>query len=148
MIYCKLKPKKISQLKGKVVAFKNPYSPSEVLLSRVIATELLWVRRQDDNGLIQVPRGHVWVEADRPSPDKIDSLSSLGPITQSLLLGEVKGVVWPFDQRASLSSLEKQSLWHRQPRRSQVYTSDEIYQTYKFMDSAQMSPDFSNGGYN
>lgn len=54
ILYSKLKPKPrdYKDLLGKVVAIKNPFDPSKILYRRVIATELLWVRRIDDSGLI------------------------------------------------------------------------------------------------
>ncbi len=54
VLYSKIKPwqKEYKSLIGKLVAIKNPYDSSKVLYRRVIATELLWVKRIDDSGLI------------------------------------------------------------------------------------------------
>lgn len=97
VLYWKLKPspKKMKDLKGKLVAMRNPYDPYQVLYRRVIATELFWIQRQDDSGLIQVPRGHVWLECDYPTKDNLDSISKFGPVSTGLLLGEVSAIIWP-----------------------------------------------------
>ena len=70
ILYSKVKalPNEQSSLTGKVVAMVNPYDEKEVIFRRVIATETLWVKRMDDNGIIQVPKGHVWVECECEVP--------------------------------------------------------------------------------
>jgi len=92
---------------GRIIAFKNPYDPSQVIFRRVIASELLWVKRKDDNGLIQIPRGHLWVESDTINGVNIDSLTMLGPISTGLALGEAIAVVWPPQKIQWIASLEK-----------------------------------------
>ena len=96
VLYSKLKPgpRHVQELHNKVIAVKNPFKPSELLFRRVVATENFWIRRSDDSGLIQIPKGHLWVECDLPDSG-LDSLSQLGPISTGLVLGEVKAVVWP-----------------------------------------------------
>ena len=84
ILYSKVKPAKIDQLQGKVVAIRDPYT-NKVIFRRVIATELFWIRRIDDMGLIQIPKSHVWVECE--SSDDDDSITKFGPITTSLVLG-------------------------------------------------------------
>lgn len=51
ILYSKIKPQKIENLTGKVVAVRNPYT-NKIIFRKVIATEFLWVRRYDDMGLI------------------------------------------------------------------------------------------------
>ena len=132
---------------GKVVALSNPYDKNEVVFRRVVATERLWVKRNDDGGIIQVPKGHVWVECECEAPAKqknLDSITTYGPISTSHVLGEVKAIVWPFWRMQSFASIENklklgvanrgynnlarywEALGH-----SEVLTSDEIYDTYQ-----------------
>jgi hypothetical protein len=51
LLYSRVKPAKTALLAGKVVAIKNPYT-NKVIFRRIIATELQWIRRSDDMGLI------------------------------------------------------------------------------------------------
>ena len=55
---------KCEKFVGKVVAMMNPFSPREVIYRRVIASEGDWVQRLDDNGIINIPKNHVWVECE------------------------------------------------------------------------------------
>ena len=74
------------------MAIRNPYT-NKVIFRRIIATELQWIRRSDDMGLIQIPKSHVWVECD--SSDSDDSLTKFGPLTTSLVLGQVHAIASP-----------------------------------------------------
>ena len=74
------------------MAIRNPYT-NKVIFRRIIATELQWIRRSDDMGLIQIPKSQVWVECD--SSDSDDSLTKFGPLTTSLVLGQVHAIASP-----------------------------------------------------
>ena len=85
-----------------------------MLVRRVVGTELLWVKRKDDEGMCQIPKGHIWVEGEGSMTNPgIDSLNKLGPISQSLIHGEVKAVIWPpqqmswFDNIVNLKRLDE-----------------------------------------
>ena len=138
VLFSKLKPspRHIKELQNRVVAIKNPFKPDELLFRRVVATENFWIKRADDSGLIQIPKGHLWVECD-DSCGGIDSLYKLGPISTGLLVGEVKAVVWPpqrvawFQTMESFKRLNNYLTKQKTNRpKSQVFTSDEIYDTY------------------
>ena len=89
----------------------NPFDQSQILFRRIVATETLWVQRMDDNGIIQVPKGHVWVECECDVPQKqrnLDSITTYGPVSTSFVLGEVKAIVWPFWRARSFVSIENE----------------------------------------
>ena len=50
-----------------------------------------------------IPAGHVWVEGEHPegSRKSYDS-NTYGPISMSLLVGKVRGVVWPWSRASSI----------------------------------------------
>ena len=55
-----------------------------------------------------MPSAHIWVECECERPKKqrnLDSLTTFGPISQQLVLGEVKAVVWPYNRRGLLKNL-------------------------------------------
>ena len=111
VLFSKVKalPNEHLHLQGKVIALRNPYNKKEIVFRRVIATESLWVKRSDDGGIIQVPKGHVWIECECEVPSQqrnLDSITTFGPISTSLVLGEVKAIVWPLWRIQSFTSIE------------------------------------------
>ena len=102
-------PNQQSELQGKVVAIINPYDKSQIIFRRVVATESLWVKRLDSGGIVQVPKGHMWVECECEVPSQqrnLDSITTFGPISTSFVLGEVVSIVWPFWRFQSFSTIE------------------------------------------
>ena len=96
VMYSKMRPDRVDDLRGKVVAIKDPFNPGLVVYRRVVATEHLWVRRYDTGTLIQIPKGHVWVECTTPNRDSCpDSISTFGPISVAFVLGEVTHIIFP-----------------------------------------------------
>ena len=120
----------------------NPFDKSEIIYRRVVATETLWVKRADDGAIIQVPKGHVWVECECEVPTQqrnLDSITTFGPVSTSFVLGEVKAIVWPLWRIQSFYSIETglklryghlDNYW-KGLGHSEVFTSDEIYDTYQ-----------------
>lgn len=49
---------------------------------------------------VVVPQGHLWVEGEHPDGDRrsYDS-NTYGPVSQSLVVGKVMSVVWPWRKR-------------------------------------------------
>lgn len=43
-----------------------------------------------------VPCGHVWVEGDQVDGNKTMDSNRIGPVSRSLIVGRVGGVVWPW----------------------------------------------------
>ena len=71
--------------------------------------ETLWVKQKNNNAIIQVPKGHVWVECECEVPSKqcnLDSITSFGPVPSSLIVGEVKAIVWPLWRIQSFEKVE------------------------------------------
>ena len=66
--------KRIIALEGDEVITKQPYP-----LMRAI-----------------VPTGHVWVEGEHPDGRRTLDSNTFGPVAKSLLVGQVRAVVWPW----------------------------------------------------
>ena len=65
----------------------------------------------------------------------MDSLTKFGPITTSLVLGEVRAVVWPFWRIKFWSNVEKEQelkeiMSGKRQIKSEVLTSEQVYKTY------------------
>lgn len=60
---------------------KNPFKHNDILFRRVIAVENEWIQREDDGGIIKIPKNHIWVESINPKERGLDSISTFGPIS-------------------------------------------------------------------
>ena len=100
--------------RGDVVAMSSPDEPGTCLVKRVLALEGDWVvatpaareamawrtggdgaaPKDADDDVLQVPRGHCWVEGDNPTCS-VDSATSFGPVPLSLVHARVRYVCWP-----------------------------------------------------
>ena len=109
VMYSKMRPDRVEILRDKVVALKDPYNPGCVIYRKVVATEHLWVRRYDSGTIVQVPKGHVWVECTTPNQDTCpDSITAFGPISCAFVLGEVTHIVYPPWRAQSIQSQQKE----------------------------------------
>jgi inner membrane protease subunit 2 len=76
---------------------RSPYHPNTQVVKRVIALEgdKVITRSPYPQPIAEVPPGHVWVEGDGGSQTSLDS-NHYGPIAQSLIIGRVTHVLWPW----------------------------------------------------
>lgn len=82
----------------------------------------------DDQGIIKIPRQHIWVECENPAERRDDSLTELGgPISKKYVVGEVTRVIWPLWNMSSMKDLEK---FNQRSAHSKTYTNQEIYRKY------------------
>ncbi|CAM6110660.1 unnamed protein product [Calypogeia fissa] len=79
--------------RGDVVAFRSPQDPKEYLVKRLIALQEDWITVPGTYEILQIPRGHCWVEGDNVDVS-LDS-KEFGPIPLALMRGRVTHVVWP-----------------------------------------------------
>ncbi|CAK9205126.1 unnamed protein product [Sphagnum troendelagicum] len=79
--------------RGDVVVFRSPLEPKMWLVKRLIALPSDWVTVPGTYEILQVPKGHCWVEGDNAEVS-FDS-KSFGPIPLALLKGRVTNVIWP-----------------------------------------------------
>ncbi|KAL3691697.1 hypothetical protein R1sor_005348 [Riccia sorocarpa] len=79
--------------RGDVVAFRSPQDPKEYLVKRLIALQEDWVTVPGTYEILQIPKGHCWVEGDNVDVS-LDS-KEFGPIPLALMRGRVTHVVWP-----------------------------------------------------
>ncbi|KAF0718615.1 Aste57867_1585 [Aphanomyces stellatus] len=88
---------------GDVVVGASPVNAQGSMCKRIIAMEGQYVKRRprfetDADEIVEVPKGHVWVEGDNPTAS-IDS-RHYGPIPQALIWGRVTYKVWPLAEIA------------------------------------------------
>lgn len=72
--------KRIVAIPGDVVTTRAPYPESKVV----------------------VPAGHVWVEGENPDARKSHDSNWYGAVSQSLIVGRMGGVVWPWSKRGRI----------------------------------------------
>ncbi|KAG0568150.1 hypothetical protein KC19_7G190300 [Ceratodon purpureus] len=89
----KLSLRTYSFSRGDVVVFRSPLEPKTWMVKRLIALQGDWVTVPGTYEILQVPKGHCWVEGDN-GEISLDS-KSFGPIPLGLMKGRVTHVVWP-----------------------------------------------------
>lgn len=79
--------------RGEVVALVSPRDPGMWLIKRVVATEGDRLKFGYFNELIDIPKGHLWVEGDnaKASQDSKD----FGPVSTGLITAKASRVIWP-----------------------------------------------------
>ena len=72
--------------------------PERIAVKRIIALEgdTVITRPPYPFAREDVPFGHVWVEGDQPDGNKTMDSNLVGPVSRSLIVGRVGGVVWPW----------------------------------------------------
>jgi len=85
--------------RGMVVSFWKPHDPEGMAVKRIVAVEgdRVKTRGRYPSEYEDVPVGHVWVEGDNMEKKGEGSYDSnfYGPVSKSLIVGRVVGVVWP-----------------------------------------------------
>jgi mitochondrial inner membrane protease subunit 2 len=121
-------------LRNQIVALRDPFHPKRIAFRRVIAVEGQWVQRIDDGGIIQIPKGHVWIECENPLERSLDSLSDdlAGPISVQHIKGRCLRIVWPIWRSSSMKDLDKFKLilGGKTTEHSRVYDGDEIFKRF------------------
>ncbi|KAF8453961.1 peptidase S24/S26A/S26B/S26C, partial [Terfezia claveryi] len=80
--------------RGEVIVFRLPSDPEKGVVKRVVGVEGDLVRlRRNARGVVEVPKGHLWVEGDEGFHSR-DS-NDYGPIPKGLVTARVKYIVWP-----------------------------------------------------
>ena len=92
--------------------FSSPSDPNRMLVKRIIAVQGDIVVTKPPYPLERenVPTGHIWVEGEEGS--KSWDSNYFGPVSTSLIVGEVKMVVWPWRRRC----LTRWQDWKGSPR--------------------------------
>lgn len=72
--------------------------PEKRAVKRIIALEgdIVITRPPYPFAQEEVPYGHVWIEGDQPESNKNMDSNLVGPVSKSLIVGRVGGVVWPW----------------------------------------------------
>ncbi|KAJ3032245.1 hypothetical protein HDV00_007749 [Rhizophlyctis rosea] len=98
----KLSPNTNTYPRGSIVLLTHPSDPDLTLIKRITALpgDVVRPRRRDGtlepHTLIQIPRGHCWVEADEPFHGT-DS-NTFGPVPLGLVTAVVSHVLYPFER--------------------------------------------------
>ena len=71
-----------------------------MIVKRIVALEgdEVITRRPYPMERAMVPLGHVWVEGENPEDRKTLDSNTYGPVAKSLIVGQVKAVVWPWSK--------------------------------------------------
>ena len=82
------------------VHYRAPHRPDALVVKRIIALEGDEVQTKPPFPFPReiVPKGHVWVEGDHPEDRMTMDSNTYGPVSISLIVGKVKGVVWPWSK--------------------------------------------------
>lgn len=94
--------------RGMVVVFCSPRNPERYTIKRIVALAGDAITPSSDRypggkREIIVPYNHMWVEGDTKERENNLDSNTYGPITQSLVVGKVMGVVWPFRRISRIS---------------------------------------------
>ena len=83
---------------------RSPVHPDKMVTKRVIAIpgDSVTARSPYPQSNVAVPAGHVWVEGDHPESEKSHDSNWYGPVSQSLIVGRVGGVIWPWRRRGRI----------------------------------------------
>ncbi|MCJ1319077.1 hypothetical protein MMC15_004410 [Xylographa vitiligo] len=86
--------------RGMIVALWSPYHPENMIVKRIIAVEgdEVVTRKSYPIERAVVPVGHVWVEGEHPEDRKTLDSNTYGPVAKSLIVGQVKAIVWPWSK--------------------------------------------------
>lgn len=73
-------------------------NPERYAVKRIIALEgdIVLTKSPYPHPREEVPFGHVWVEGDQVDGNKTMDSNRVGPVSKSLIVGRVGGVVWPW----------------------------------------------------
>lgn len=84
--------------RGMVVVYRSPANPERFVVKRIIGLEGDTVITKPPYPFTQedVPFGHVWMEGDQLDGNKTMDSNRVGPVSKSLIVGRVEGVVWPW----------------------------------------------------
>ena len=111
ILYKKTKPlpAQMAELRMRLVAFKNPFNPSQIVVRRFVGAQSEYIRRRDNQMLEEVRSGHWWAECDQQNSkgSSVDSLTKYGGLPYGLCQGEVIAVLWPLNRVSWYSNLEK-----------------------------------------
>ena len=91
--------------RGMVVAFWSPAHPEIMAIKRIVAIEGDRVETKAPYPFPKedVPAGHVWVEGEHPMSEQRSYDSNYyGPVSKSLIVGKVVGVVWPWNRKGKI----------------------------------------------
>jgi len=83
--------------RGDVIVLCSPSDPAELLTKRVIAMEGDLVYRRDAaREIVQVPRGHVWVEGD--NKQNSNDSNAFGAVAEGLVQARVDFKLYPLSE--------------------------------------------------
>ncbi|CAF9936164.1 hypothetical protein IMSHALPRED_010483 [Imshaugia aleurites] len=84
--------------RGMVVVYRSPTNAERFAVKRVIALEgdAVMTKAPYPFAREDVPCGHVWIEGDQLDGNKTMDSNWVGPVSRSLIVGRVGGVVWPW----------------------------------------------------
>lgn len=79
------------------VVYRSPSNPAHTAIKRIIALpgDRVTTREPCLQPLQTIPWNHVWVEGDTEDPRKSLDSNTYGPVSMSLISGQVVGVLWP-----------------------------------------------------
>ncbi|KAL3482256.1 peptidase S24/S26A/S26B/S26C [Aspergillus californicus] len=83
--------------RGMVVTIRSPANPSHVAIKRIIGLpgDRIYTREPCLEESQIVPFNHVWLEGDAQDPDKTLDSNTYGPVSVSLITGQVMAVLAP-----------------------------------------------------
>ena len=81
-----------------VLTIRSPTNPERYAVKRITALEgdTVITKAPYPFARENVPLGHVWIEGDQKDGNKTMDSNRVGPVSKSLIVGRVEGVVWPW----------------------------------------------------
>ena len=85
---------------------RAPHNPEKIVVKRVIALEGDEVVTRAPYPVARevVPSGYVWVEGDVLERHRTLDSNTYGPVSKSLIVGQLRAIVWPWSQVAWLDA--------------------------------------------
>ncbi|EEH34778.1 peptidase [Paracoccidioides lutzii Pb01] len=83
--------------RGMVITFPSHLNPSQPAVKRIVALpgDRVVPRDHNEDGSQIVPWNHVWVEGDVDDTKKTIDSNTYGPVSMTLISGQVMCVLWP-----------------------------------------------------
>ena len=107
----------------------SPTNPEILAVKRVIALEgdTVVTKPPYPSPHEDVPVGHVWIEGDQVDGNKTMDSNRVGPVSRSLIVGRVGGVVWPWRKAGRIR-------WEDWRGSERVLVGNRTVEEYTFFD--------------
>ncbi|KAI1307341.1 Mitochondrial inner membrane protease subunit 2 [Halotydeus destructor] len=90
----KLLSRQYKYVRGDIVVMRSPRNPKERIVKRIVAMEGDRILPYKSSGIVDVPKGSVWIEGD--NHDSSHDSTDYGPVPLGLVMGRASHIIFPF----------------------------------------------------